>query len=165
VNDILRLSKVGSQELRLTDVNLSDITQISVEEFKRIYSAIKYKISIQPQMVIKADPGLVRILMDNLIGNAMKFSMKSNSPEIEIGKVKHNGEDVYYVKDNGVGLDKDKSGKIFEPFVRLHSSRDFPGTGVGLAIVNKIIQKHNGKIWISSEPGKGTTFYFVLSAP
>jgi light-regulated signal transduction histidine kinase (bacteriophytochrome) len=87
VNDILRLSKVGSQELRLTDVNLSDITQISVEEFKRIYSAIKYKISIQPQMVIKADPGLVRILMDNLIGNAMKFSMKSNSPEIEIGKV------------------------------------------------------------------------------
>lgn len=164
VNDLLRLSKVGSQTLSIADVNLSDIISASVEELRGLYSDVEYEINIQHKMFIHADPGLLRILVDNLIGNALKFTMKSDSPKIWVGMTEQNGENVYYVKDNGAGFEHEKSDKVFEPFIRLHGPKDFPGTGIGLAIVAKIIRRHNGRIWVSSEPGKGTTFYFTLSS-
>lgn len=165
VNDLLRLVRIGAQELMFTDVNLSEIAASIVDKLRFMYPNTKFEVSIQPQMKIYGDAGLINLLLTNLIGNAMKFTMKSDNPKIRIGvadRTEVNAEKLYFVKDNGVGFDHEKSQKIFEPFVRLHSPKDFSGTGIGLAIVKRIIEKHKGKIWASSEPGKGTTFYFTL---
>lgn len=164
IDDMLRLSKIGSTELNLTKFNLSDVAAASVEELSGIYTKKKYEVNIQPEMIAYGDMRLIRILLDNLIGNAMKFTEKSDSPKIWIGVNKNDQQKKeYFVKDNGIGFDPAKSNKLFEPFVRLHSQKEFSGTGIGLAIVRKIVAKHYGKIWVSSEPGKGTTFYFTLS--
>ncbi len=164
INDLLRLTRIGAQELSFSRINLSEIARDSVEGFGITYDISRYKIEIEPQMIVIADAGLIRLLMDNLIGNALKFSSKTDSPRIWIGKEKKEGKTVYYIKDNGIGFDVDKSDRIFDPFVRVHSSRDYPGTGIGLSIVRRIVERHRGKIWVSTELNKGTTFFFTLSA-
>lgn len=164
ISDLLRLTSIGSQEISINRINLSDIARDSIESFSTIYDLSKYEISIEPQMIVSADPGLIRLVFDNLIGNAIKFSVKSDSPRIEIGREKQGNEMVFYVKDNGVGFDVEDPNRVFDPFVRVHSSRDYPGTGIGLSIVRKIIERHRGKIWVSSEINKGTVFYFTLFA-
>jgi signal transduction histidine kinase len=164
INDLLRLTRIGAQELSFSRINLSDIARDSVEGFGVTYDITRYEIEIEPQMIVNADAGLIRLLMDNLIGNALKFSSKTDTPRIWIGKEKKEGKTVYYIKDNGIGFDVDKSDRIFDPFVRVHSSRDYPGTGIGLSIVRRIIERHRGKIWVSTELNKGTTFFFTLSA-
>ncbi len=166
ISDLLRLTKVGSQELELAAVDLSEIAASSVKGLSDVYkNAHAYSIKIEPDLHVKADAGLVRILLDNLIGNAMKFSSKSDSPQISIGSTRHNNESVFYVRDNGVGFSQEKTDKIFDPFIRLHSPKDFPGTGIGLSIVRKIIERHHGKIWATSQEGKGATVYFTLNVP
>lgn len=164
INDLLRLTNIGAQELSFSSINLSKIAWDSVEGFGSAYDIKKYEIEIEPQMIVNADAGLIRLLMDNLIGNALKFSVKADSPRIWIGREKKDGETVYYIKDNGTGFDITKSDRIFDPFVRVHSSRDYPGTGIGLSIVRRIVERHRGKIWVSTELNKGTTFFFTLSA-
>lgn len=162
VNDLLRLSKIGAQEINLSMINLSDIAKETVQHLSTTYPVSKYNIDIQSQMVANVDSGLVRMLYDNLIGNSMKFCGKVDSPWIGVGKERQGDDTVYYVKDNGVGFDIERSEHIFEPFVRLHSSKDFTGTGIGLSIVRKIVERHNGKIWLSSQPNKGTVVFFTL---
>jgi light-regulated signal transduction histidine kinase (bacteriophytochrome) len=100
--------------------------------------------------------------LSNLIGNAWKYSSKTPAAQIEFGAVEKEGEMVYYVRDNGAGFDMKYADKLFTPFQRLHSARQFGGTGIGLAIVKKVIQRHRGRIWAESEIGKGATFYFTL---
>jgi len=165
IADLLRLSRVGSQTIELKDLDLS---QIARESFDALQLSLKttgnIEISIQPQMYAKADAGLMRILFDNLIGNAIKFSSKSQSSRIEIGKIREKEEkrDIFFVKDNGVGFDMRNAGRLFAPFTRMHSPKDFEGTGIGLSIVRKIVERHGGRIWASSEVGKGTTLFFTL---
>jgi signal transduction histidine kinase len=164
ISDLLRLSKIGAQELELTDVNLSEIAASSVKGLTDVYKSKKaYSVEIDPHLYAKADAGLVRILFDNLIGNAMKFSSKSDEPQIIIGSTRQSKSTFFFVRDNGVGFNQEKADKVFDPFVRLHSPKEFPGTGIGLAIVRKIIEQHHGKIWVTSEEGKGTTVCFTLN--
>jgi signal transduction histidine kinase len=162
ISDLLRLSKIGFQELNIENFNLSKIAVESFQNLSERHKITKYEIIIQPEMPVRADPGLMRVLLDNLIGNALKYSISSNSPRIEIGRAFEKGKVIYFIKDNGVGFDMKKADQIFEPFIRLHSSKDFAGTGVGLSIVRRIIERHNGRIWMSSEVGVGTTVFFTL---
>ncbi|NLL15285.1 MAG: hypothetical protein GX267_17945 [Fibrobacter sp.] len=164
INDLLRLNRIGAQELFFSRINLSEIARDSVDGFGATYDLSRYEIEIEPQMILNADAGLIQLLLDNLIGNALKFSAKADSPRIWIGKEKKGGETIYYIKDNGSGFDPGKIDRIFDPFVRVHSSGEYPGTGIGLSIVRRIVERHRGRIWVSTELNKGTTFFFTLSS-
>jgi light-regulated signal transduction histidine kinase (bacteriophytochrome) len=108
-----------------------------------------------------ADPALLRQVLLNLIGNAFKYSARVPAPRIEIGCERKAGEDVYYVRDNGVGFDMKYADRLFGVFQRLHDG-EFEGTGVGLAIVQRIVHRHDGRVWVYAEPGRGATFYFTI---
>jgi light-regulated signal transduction histidine kinase (bacteriophytochrome) len=112
--------------------------------------------------LVHADAQLLKQVWVNLIANAIKFSSKADVPEIEIGFEESGHETTFYIKDNGVGFDMRFSNKLFKVFQRLHSVEEFPGTGVGLAIVKRIITSHEGRIWAESEEGKGSTFFFTI---
>ena len=116
-------------------------------------------------MRIIADEDLMQVVLNNLIGNAWKFTSKSGSARIEFGIERRDGFDVFYVRDNGAGFDRQYAHKLFLPFQRLHHASEFEGTGIGLATVKKIIDRHGGKIWIDSAVGEGTTVYFTVGQP
>jgi signal transduction histidine kinase len=115
--------------------------------------------------VCEADPALVRQVFMNLIGNAFKYSSKAEHPRVEVGCERHGAENAYFVRDNGVGFDMKYAGKLFGVFQRLHRQEEFEGTGVGLAIVQRIVQRHGGRVWAQAAPGEGATFYFTLTEP
>ena len=116
------------------------------------------------RMLADGDSTLVRLLLDNLIGNAWKFTGKQDEAVIEFGTGRsENGEVFFYVRDNGVGFDAEKSGALFKPFQRLHSADDYEGTGIGLATVQRVVERHGGHCWAESESGHGATFYFTLN--
>jgi light-regulated signal transduction histidine kinase (bacteriophytochrome) len=110
-----------------------------------------------------ADRRLIEIVLSNLLGNAWKFTSKTENSRIEFGSVQQGGKTVYYVRDNGAGFDPEYAEKMFLPFQRLHSDNEFEGTGIGLTIVERIIRRHGGKVWAEGELGKGATIYFTLS--
>jgi light-regulated signal transduction histidine kinase (bacteriophytochrome) len=112
---------------------------------------------------IKADPGLLRILLTNLITNAWKYSQIRDEVVIEMGKTKKDQKDVYFIKDNGLGFDMKYYGKLFQPFQRLHAQEKIEGTGIGLATVARVVKRHGGDIWAESKVGDGATFFFRLS--
>jgi len=105
----------------------------------------------------------MRAVFENLLGNALKFTGRTADPRIEVGSTEAAGERVFFVRDNGAGFDMSHASRLFTPFQRLHSSQDFPGSGVGLATVQRIVHRHGGRIWAESEPGRGATFFFTLS--
>ena len=117
---------------------------------------------IAPDMVISADQILIKSVLENLLNNAWKFTAKQSHSTIEVGKLVQGENDVFYVKDDGAGFDMKFASKMFGPFQRFHSNTEFEGTGIGLATVSRIINKHGGRIWAESEPEKGATFYFTL---
>jgi len=162
IDDILDLSRLTRKKVNTEDVNLSDLANEIVKEFKTNEPDRSININIEKNLIVKADSTLLRTVMENLIGNAWKFTSKKEGAIIEIGSTFLNNETTYYVKDNGVGFDKTYADKLFTVFQRLHSTSDFTGTGIGLAVVQKVITKHNGKIWAESEVNQGATFYFTL---
>jgi light-regulated signal transduction histidine kinase (bacteriophytochrome) len=111
---------------------------------------------------VHGDRSLMKIALENLLGNAWKFSVKKDVTEIGVGARKIEGETVFFVRDNGIGFDMKYAGKLFGAFQRLHSEREFDGTGIGLAIVQRVMSRHDGKIWVESSPDNGTTFFFTL---
>jgi light-regulated signal transduction histidine kinase (bacteriophytochrome) len=117
---------------------------------------------IYPDIKVDCDPYLIQVVMENLINNAWKFTSKNRFARIEFGGKVVDGKNACYVKDNGVGFDMKYSEKLFSPFHRLHTMSEFPGTGVGLATVQRIVQRHGGKVWVEAEVDKGATFYFTL---
>lgn len=162
IDDMLLLSQVGRGEILPQEIDLGAIaqgifTKLSQEETER---EITFKKGESPR--VEADRNLLEIMLTNLISNSIKFSKDIKEAEIEFGCIKKDGEDVFYLRDNGVGFDMEFVDKVFSPFQRLHEQNEYEGTGIGLAIVNRIIQRHNGKIWLESEMNKGTTVYFVL---
>ncbi|HZA14484.1 MAG TPA: ATP-binding protein, partial [Myxococcaceae bacterium] len=162
IDDLLHLSKVTRAELHRGRVDLSRLAQAVVAEVFRGDPNREVEMAIQPAMVVEGDEGLVRIVLENLIGNAFKFTAQAAVARIEMGY--SSSERAYFVRDNGVGFDMAYAGRLFSPFQRLHRESEYPGTGIGLATVQRIVQRHGGKIWVRSEVGKGTTFFWTLSA-
>jgi len=162
IQDLLQFSRSGLVNLEQEPVNLSEIAQevmdtILLKDFTR-----NVIVQIDKDMYSKADPQMIRVVLDNLLGNAYKYSSLNANAEIKFGKKDYYGKDLFYVSDNGTGFDMNKAEKLFQPFQRFHSAEHFNGTGVGLSTVKRIIEKHGGQIWAESEVGKGATFYFLL---
>jgi light-regulated signal transduction histidine kinase (bacteriophytochrome) len=118
--------------------------------------------TIASPLVVRGDPRLLRIALDNLVGNAWKFTARTANPTIELATTERDGETVYVVRDNGAGFDMAYAQKLFAPFQRLHQVDEFAGTGIGLATVKRIIARHGGRIWADAKPGQGASFYFTL---
>jgi light-regulated signal transduction histidine kinase (bacteriophytochrome) len=161
IDDILELSKVSRTELALTQVDLSDLATMIGDEIRRMDPERKVTINIHTGLTAYCDEDLLKIVLRNLIGNAWKFTSKTADPRIEIGRMDPDRA-VFFVRDNGAGFDMEQSEKLFEAFGRLHSASEFDGTGIGLATVQRIMSRHNGRIWADGETGKGATFYFEL---
>jgi light-regulated signal transduction histidine kinase (bacteriophytochrome) len=133
-----------------------------IEQLRQTAPERNVTITIPNQLPAFADARLMRIALSNLIGNAWKYTGRNPDARISIDYIEEEKRRVFFIRDNGVGFDMNLAQKLFQPFQRLHSDEMFPGTGIGLAIVRKIIQCHKGKIWAESEPGKGSLFYFTL---
>lgn len=162
IDDLLALSRVGRAELHRDRVSLTEMARIVAADLARKESEQRVAIEIEEGLVVNADRNLMRIAIDNLLGNAWKFTSKSPAPRIEFRAERREGAIVYFVRDNGAGFDMEFAGKLFRPFQRLHRESDFPGTGIGLATVRRIIERHGGKVWAAGEVGNGATFYFSL---
>ncbi|MCZ2419157.1 MAG: PAS domain S-box protein [Burkholderiales bacterium] len=162
IDDILELSRVTRQEMRRVRVDLSQIAAELIEELARAAPAHRVETHLAPGLTALGDPQLLRVLMQNLVENAWKYSAKETAPRIEFGRETVAGETVFFVRDNGVGFDMQFAGRLFTPFQRLHRPEEFEGTGIGLATVARIAHRHGGRAWIESEPGKGTTVRFTL---
>lgn len=162
IDDILNLARITRSELQLTAVDISELAIQITNELSAAYPQHQVAREIEPDLKVRGDNTLIRILLDNLLSNAWKFSQQSDSAVIQVGKMEQPAATVFYVRDNGIGFDPAYQEKIFQPFQRLHRHDEYPGSGVGLAIVDRVIQRHHGQIWVDSKPGVGTTFYFTL---
>ncbi|WP_426101276.1 sensor histidine kinase [Massilia sp. TSP1-1-2] len=160
IDDLLRLSDVGRVELKLANLDLSALCTGIAAELTAEHPKRQLEWVIEPGMHMHGDKALLRIVLQNLIENAWKFTAKVAKPVIRIGSTAQPGGGVYFVADNGAGFDMRNAPKLFGAFQRLHHTADFPGTGIGLALVNRIIQRHGGRIWPEAEVGHGATFYF-----
>ncbi len=163
ITGLLTLAKTSRSEMIFEQVDLSAIAQEVGSQLRATSPERNVTLMIAPNLVADGDRVLLRSVLENLLGNAWKFSSRQPNARIEFGTKRTEGEVVYFVKDNGAGFDMRYVNKLFETFQRLHDRSDFPGTGVGLAIVQRIIQRHGGRIWAESTEGQGATFYFVLS--
>jgi PAS domain S-box-containing protein len=163
INDLLKLSRLSRAEIHFQNVNISEIAQSIMEELKNTQSERKAEFILSPGIIVKGDKSLLTIALQNLLGNAWKFTGKCPEARIEFGFKEQNGEKVYFIRDNGTGFNMQYSNKLFQPFQRLHSDKEYEGTGIGLATVQRVIRRHGGRIWAESEKGKGATFYFTLS--
>lgn len=162
LESILSLSRTSRQPLNKTTVRMARLAQEVFDQLIQLYQDHTVDFSLAEMPDAEADPVLIRQVYTNLLGNSLKYSSKCDHPRIEVGAVKQNGATVYFVKDTGVGFDMKYADKLFAVFQRLHDSREYEGTGVGLAIVQNIIQRHGGRIWAEAERDKGATFYFTL---
>jgi PAS domain S-box-containing protein len=163
IDDLLKLSRVTRSEMNYDRIDLSEIARKIIDEFARAEPQRQVKAVIAEDIVAYGDRNLLRLALENLLGNAWKFSSKAASPRIEVGLGEHNGRQAYFVRDNGVGFDMAYYDQLFKPFQRLHKASEFAGTGIGLATVQRIIRRHGGEVWAESKVGEGATFYFTLS--
>ncbi len=162
LEDFLSLAKITKAELDLHSINLTSLCKEIIDEINQTSLPGNLELNLQSGMSIYADPTLIRIVMHNLLDNAIKFTKHRQYAKIEVGCVTKDGRVIVFVRDNGAGFNMQHSDKLFEPFQQFHSSDEFEGSGVGLAFVSRIIDKHNGQVWAESEEGKGSTFYFVV---
>jgi PAS domain S-box-containing protein len=164
IDDLLQYSRLGRREMRVELTDLSRIAEEVVSEIKRRHPDNNATFRVQPGLTTRADSQLLRVVMENLLDNAFKFASKTTEPIIEFGALEREGGTAFFVRDNGIGFDPQYVGKLFQPFERLHRTIDYPGTGIGLANVQRIIHRHGGKVWAEGEVGKGATFYFTLGS-
>ncbi len=143
-------------------VDLSAMAATVIEELSKTEPERRVNVSITPGVEAVADPRLLRVAMENLLGNAWKYTSRTDAACIEFGVEEQGGKTVYFVRDNGAGFDMAYAGQLFLPFHRLHKSTEFPGIGIGLATVERIILRHGGRIWAQGAAGEGATFYFTL---
>lgn len=164
IDALLSLPRVSRAELRLEAVDLSALARAVAAELRAAEPARAVELVVADGLRAEIDPRLARVLVENLVGNAWKFTRKAPSPRVEIGAVDHGGARAFFVRDNGAGFDMAFAGKLFAPFQRLHTVAEFPGTGVGLATVQRIVHRHGGRIWAEGSVDGGATFYFTLWA-
>jgi len=165
VDDLLSLSKIGRQQLALQKTPLDSILRQVVEDFAPECSGREVEWRIGALSSADCDPALMKQVFANLVSNALKYTRKREHAVIQVGQTKQNNERIIFVRDNGVGFDMQYVGKLFGVFQRLHKARDFEGTGVGLAIVQRIIRKHGGRIWAEAKLDQGATFFFTIGSP
>jgi light-regulated signal transduction histidine kinase (bacteriophytochrome) len=163
IDDLLRLSRIDRTDLCCAEVDLSGLCAKVVENLERANPGRRVLAVVQPAMAACADPHLILLVFENLLGNAWKFTSRRDDPRIEVGATcSPQGERAFFVRDNGAGFDMAFADKLFKAFQRLHSASEFEGTGIGLAIVQRIIHRHRGRVWAESEPGRGATFLFTI---
>lgn len=162
IDDLLAFSRLGRQSMQMTEVDMADLAKSVYDSLQRqsVASSIEFRLGKLPAAT--GDRTLLGQVWTNLISNAMKFSSKGDHPLIEISSISDGQEHVYFVRDNGAGFDPRYQHKLFGVFQRLHDASEFPGTGVGLALVQRIIVRHHGRVWAEGSPGEGATFYFAL---
>jgi signal transduction histidine kinase len=163
IDDLLGLSRVTRSEIKLEKVDLGGIARTIADELRRTQPERRIEFRIEEGLEVIADSHLMRIALENLLGNAWKFTSKRESARIEFGKAHRNGTQGYFVRDDGAGFDPAYAHRLFGAFQRLHDNTEFQGTGVGLATVQRIIHRHGGRIWAESAVEKGATFCFTLS--
>jgi light-regulated signal transduction histidine kinase (bacteriophytochrome) len=161
IDDLLAFSRLSRHPLNLQLVNQADVIQ---DALSVLALDVLPELQISPMPPVQADPALLKQVWVNLLSNAIKFTRTTPNARIEIGSFEQSGETVYFIRDNGVGFDMAYADKLFGVFQRLHRSEDFEGTGVGLAIIQRIISRHGGQIWAESYPDRGATFFFTLHA-
>jgi PAS domain S-box-containing protein len=162
IEDLLRLSRVMRSELIRTQVDLSALVTSIAGELQTSQPDRQVEFIIAPGLVINADPNLIHILLQNLLDNAWKFTSRNPTARIEVGLLEKEKGKVYYVRDDGAGFNMAYSDKLFDPFQRLHSAHEFEGTGIGLATVQRIVKRHNGRVWAEGVEEKGATVYFTI---
>lgn len=162
ITDLLRLSQVSRTKPTMKPIDLSPLADQIVAETRLANQERAVSVVVQSPMPAVGDDGLMRIALENMIRNAWKFTSKVAHPTIEVGVITAREGRTFFVKDNGAGFDEAHANKLFAPFQRLHSSGEFEGTGIGLAIVQRIIQHHRGKVWAEAAREKGATFFFTL---
>ena len=165
IDELLGLSRVTRAELSVKAVNLSAVAREIAETLEQQQPERSVQWVIDDGMTVQADKSLMQIAMQNLLENAWKFTGKTDKPVIRVGMVEHDGKKDCFVADNGVGFDMNYADRLFGAFQRLHHESEFAGTGIGLAIVQRIFNRHDGKIWVHAKPGHGATFYFNLGEP
>jgi light-regulated signal transduction histidine kinase (bacteriophytochrome) len=163
IDDLLTFSRVGRSEIQKTDVNLDQLVQETLGDFQSETKGRKIVLNVHPLPFVRADRAMLRLVLVNLISNAVKFTSRRAEAKIEIGCAPgKNGETVVFVRDNGAGFDPQYTHKLFGVFQRLHSSEEFEGTGIGLANVQRIILRHGGRVWAEGVVDGGATFYFSI---
>jgi signal transduction histidine kinase len=163
IRNLLNYSQLSKIEIVRKKVDVADIIHKTLQNLKTAIDAANASITIENKVsTVYGDPTQLMQVLQNLLSNALKFT-HAERPEIKISCVEENGHVKFSVSDNGIGIPGEDLNKIFEIFRRLNTPKEFPGTGIGLAICKKIVDRHNGRIWPESKPGKGTTFYFTLN--
>jgi PAS domain S-box-containing protein len=162
IDDMLRLSRITRSELHENQVNLSELAELILGELASLEPERNVSIEIQAGMMVMGDERLLHVALENLLNNAWKFTGKVENAVIQVGLERQGMEKVVFIRDNGVGFDMAYADKLFGAFQRLHSVVEFPGTGIGLAIVQRVIHKHGGRIWAKAQKGNGATFYFAI---
>jgi two-component system sensor histidine kinase/response regulator len=164
IEDLLKLSRLGRQQLKMQPTRLDEIVRQILADYQTAIQERKIKLEIGDLPEVNCDQGLVKQVFANLISNAVKYTLLLEKPVIEIGQTTIGEETVIFVRDNGAGFDMKRADKLFSAFQRLHRQEEFEGTGVGLATVRRIVQRHGGRIWAEAEVNKGATFYFTLGS-
>ncbi len=162
IEDLLKLSRISRQEIRTAAVNLSALVHEVAEELQAGEPGRRVEWRIAARVEVGGDPGLLRVALQNLVGNAWKYSAKRDVARIEFGVAEDDGLSIYFVRDNGAGFDMNRADKLFGAFQRLHRPEEFPGNGIGLATVARIIRRHGGEVWADSKVDEGATFHFCL---
>ncbi len=162
IDDLLKLSRIARSEMHRERVNLTMVARETAEELQKTQPARRVEFIIADGVTAYGDPHLLRVGMENLLGNSWKFTGKNPAARIEFGATHGDGRAVYYIRDNGVGFDMAYADKLFGAFQRLHPNSEFEGTGIGLATVQRIIHRHNGRVWAEGKINEGATFYFSL---
>ena len=163
IDDLLNLSRIGRREMRVQNVNLSDLAVSVSRDLQASNTSRRVDFIITPEIYGKGDERLLKIVLESLLGNAFKFTGKTERARIEFGRGAKDGVEAFYVRDNGAGFDMTYADKLFTPFARLHAAQEFPGSGIGLAIVQRIINRHGGRLWAEGALNRGATIWFALA--
>jgi two-component system sensor kinase len=163
IDGLLALSRLGREKVTFSEIDMAELSRTAFEEQKAVDArsrSISFKVSGLPRAY--GDKRLIAQVFHNLLSNAIKFTRHEESAEIEVGYMPGPSEDIYFVRDNGVGFDMEHAQKLFGTFQRLHGADEFEGSGIGLATVHRIIDRHGGRVWAEAKPNTGATFYFSL---
>lgn len=164
ISTMSTLFNVQRREMTCREMDLGAMVRAIVATLRQADPLREVALTVAPEVMARGDTELMWTALENMVGNAWKFTSRTPDARIEFGSIEREGEKVFFLRDNGVGFDMTYVGKLFKPFERLHGPDEFPGTGVGLAIVHRVMERHDGRVWLESTPGAGTTCYFTLPA-